>query len=48
MGQTLIYYRYHTVFSTKHRRPLLTQEIMPQLIKVIEGSSATATGLCWP
>ncbi len=37
MGQTLIYYRYHTVFSTKHRRPLLTQEIVPQLIKVIGG-----------
>ena len=37
MGQTLVFYRYHTVFSTKNRRPMLTPEIMPQLIQVVGG-----------
>ena len=37
MGQTLVFYRYHTVFSTKNRQPWLTPEILPELIQVIGG-----------
>ena len=44
MAQTLVYYRYHTVFSTKHRRPMITPEVMPELIKVIGGIIADRDG----
>lgn len=37
MGHTYANVMVHGVFSTKHRRPFLTNEIMPELVKVIGG-----------
>ena len=37
MGHTYTNLMVHGVFSTKHRQPLLSAEIMPELIKVVGG-----------
>jgi len=37
VGHTYTNLMYHGVFSTKHRRDLLTSDLMPELAKVVGG-----------